>query len=391
MTEPTRRFTLRDLPFAARLTLAAFLISVGIGYFSALVQLHVQQASPGQLLPGDQQLIDTYHGKEGVSTLERLITADEHKPFNASGSMRRAFSDKATGWKKDLSARAKEIKALPQEEQEKRLDEIEKRWLDQHKGLKLPAGEDRILRGAELEVREERAGDAAAVVAWLRGGMDKQSYEDNDFSLPESLKAKPMSALFILDDAKPEDAKPRRVMLKTIIDTRCVRCHKEGVTDPASAAPLDTYEYLESYGRPEGERGMPLIKLAQSTHVHLLGFSMLYMLTGVIFACSGWPAIFRFLLAPLPLVAQVVDISFWWLARLQDPYGSEFAKAIRYSGVVVAVGLGLQIILGLFSLFGWFGRVMLVLAIAAAAVGAYYVNDLYIAPYLAQQAKLSGL
>ena len=29
------------------------------------------------------------------------------------------------------------------------------------------------------------------------------------------------------------------------------------------------------------------------------------------------------------LLAQVVDISFWWLARLQDPYGSEFANAIR--------------------------------------------------------------
>ena len=59
--------------------------------------------------------------------------------------------------------------------------------------------------------------------------------------------------------------------------------------------------------------------------------------------------------------------------------------------MVVATGLGLQIILSLFSLFGWVGRLLLLLAIAAAAVGAYYVNDLYIAPYLAQQAKLSGM
>ena len=136
---------------------------------------------------------------------------------------------------------------------------------------------------------------------------------------------------------------------------------------------------------------MPLRKLAQSTHVHLLGFSMLYGLTGVIFACSSWPGIFRFLIAPLPLVAQLLDISFWWLARLQDPWGSEFARGIRYTGMVVAGGLGLQIILSLFSLFGWFGRFVLVLLMAAALVGAYYVNDQYIGPYLAQQAKLSGL
>jgi hypothetical protein len=396
MSEPSRRLTLSDLPFAARLTLAAFLISVGVGYFSALVQLHVQQAKGGQLLPGTDEVIAAYHGQDGVSTLERLIMADEHKPFNATGSMRKAFTERAMGWKKDIPERKREIDKLPDEEKEKRLAEIEKRWLEQHKGLKLPTGGNRVRTAAELELREERAGEAATVVAWVRGGpdkqsLDKQSYEDDDFSLPESLKGMRISEQFILDDAEPEDSKPRRVMIKSIISQRCVRCHKEGVSDPAAAAPLDNFERLEAYGHPESERGMPLMKLAQSTHVHLLGFSMLYGLTGLIFACSSWPGILRFLIAPLPLVAQLVDISFWWLARLQDPWGSEFAKGIRYTGMVVAAGLGLQIILSLFSLFGWFGRFVLVLLMAAALVGAYYLNDQYIGPYLAQQARLSGL
>ena len=75
---------------------------------------------------------------------------------------------------------------------------------------------------------------------------------------------------------------------------------------------------------------------------------------------------------------------------MQDPYGSEFAKCIRYSGGVVAVALGLQIILSLFSLFGWFGRLILLLLILAALVGAYFLNDMVIAPYLASQVKLAG-
>ena len=54
------------------------------------------------------------------------------------------------------------------------------------------------------------------------------------------------------------------------------------------------------------------------------------------------------------------------------------------------MALALQILLSLFSLFGWFGRFVLLLLIAAALVGAYYLNDLVIVPYLATQAKLAG-
>ena len=75
-------------------------------------------------------------------------------------------------------------------------------------------------------------------------------------------------------------------------------------------------------------RGMSLSKLAQTTHVHMLGFSMLYGLTGLLFAFTSYPVFVRVLIAPLPLLAQIIDISFWWLARLDEPYGPGFAAAI---------------------------------------------------------------
>jgi hypothetical protein len=372
MSEPTHRFTLSDLPFAARLTVAAFLISVGVGYFAALVQLHVQQARPGQMLPGDQQLIDNYHGKPVVGVLERLITADENLPLTGSGSMRSAFTFRATDWDDaafDDRVFEKFAKSLPADIKD---EEKDKKWEEE---------KDKWIAEVRKEVRAEHEGEAAAMLEWIHGGLDKASYDKDNFKLEKPV---PLGKFQVKGD-------PSAVKIRSLIRSRCVRCHNQG--REVEDAPLNEHKHLVSYAKKgAGEPGgVPLRKLAQSTHVHLLGFSMLYGLTGVIFACSSWPWIFRFLIAPLPLVAQLIDISFWWLARLQDPWGPEFARGIRYTGMVVAGGLGLQIILSLFSLFGWFGRVVLVVLMAAALVGAYYVNDQYIGPYLAQQAKLSGL
>src|SRR5205814_1569317 len=100
---------------------------------------------------------------------------------------------------------------------------------------------------------------------------------------------------------------------------RCARCHgKEGEQEDK---PLDTFVVIKTYLPPKGNEnpnaahpGLSTIKLAQSTHVHLLSFSMLYLLTGFILAFTRLPRFLKVVLCPLPLVVQVVDISCWWLA-----------------------------------------------------------------------------
>ena len=62
---------------------------------------------------------------------------------------------------------------------------------------------------------------------------------------------------------------------------------------------------------------MSIEKLTQSTHAHLLSFAVLYCLTGLIFAFTSYPALIRGIVAPLVLVAQLIDIACWWLARIQ--------------------------------------------------------------------------
>lgn len=385
MPEPSRRLTLRDLPFVARLTLALFLCSVGLGYLAALVQLHAQQAAAGKYLPDQQEVIDAYHGKRGMGTLERLITAPEYLPFSASGTMRTAFTTHSLDWNPQVfEDRAVDdfignLKDLPEEERAKKEKEKQEEWdaLPQSK-------KDAKIKEAEEQIRQEREDEAAVLVDWIHHDLDKDAYEKNKYPMPADLRGKPITKKFLKDEADGSQT----VAIRSILGTRCVRCHSAG--READFAPLNSWKQLAYYSKKDaGQGGMPLRKLAQTTHVHLLGFSMLYMLTGFIFAMSGWPAIFRFFIAPLALLAQVVDISFWWLARMPDPYGTEFAKCIIYSGGVAGAALGLQIILSLFSLFGWFGRLIVLLLLLLALGGAYYLNDQVIAPYLASEAKLA--
>jgi hypothetical protein len=147
------------LPLAPRLVMSAFLISVGIGYFSALVQLHFQHAQPGQLLPGPAESKKTYGvGERPQSQLERLLETPAGT-FNGSGTMRPAFTTKSEGWKKLT-------KKMPQPEVE------------------------------ALEARRE--GDRLALLAWLRAGAKKSEYDKDEFKLPDSLASQPITDDFLV-------------------------------------------------------------------------------------------------------------------------------------------------------------------------------------------------
>jgi hypothetical protein len=95
---------------------------------------------------------------------------------------------------------------------------------------------------------------------------------------------------------------------------------------------------------------------------------MLFTMTGLIFAFTGLPGIVRGIVGPLVLVAQVADVACWWLARLPD-VGPYFAMAVIATGGVVGLGLTTHILVGLFSMYGPKGKVVLVLLFAVAGGG----------------------
>ncbi len=449
------RFSLRDLSLAPRLVIAAFLVCVGLGYFSALVQLHFQHAAEGQLLPGKEEAIGVYHGNNR-SVLERVLTAPEDRNFSGSGTMRPAFTTQSAGWRHEVKARGEDVvrgeregelevllhwarngadrKAyeedsypLPDElrnhaltkdyllsAERARSPSLVERVLTRLPGPNVPfSGEGSMVPALttksqgwkkaikdkpEAQVRQEREGERLALLSWIHAGAPKAAYEADNYVLPPDLAKQPITEDYLGDDPKQKAVKIKtllyqrcvrchnggdthagraaltnyeevssycepdapavvaataaepRVKIRTLIQDRCVRCHtkNEPVNDKAGHAPLETYEELAAYTAPESSGGMPIRGLAQTTHVHLLGFSMLFALTGLVFSFTSYPLWMRAVFGPFTLVAQVVDISCWWLGRI-NPL---FAQVILVTGGLVALGLLIHILGSLFNLFG---------------------------------------
>src|SRR5262249_61091595 len=91
------------------------------------------------------------------------------------------------------------------------------------------------------------------------------------------------------------DAGPA-VKIKTLFEVRCTHCHNTGTAE-AGQYPLENYDQIKPYTVVKTSSAMSLTKLAQTTHVHLLGFSMLYGITALILAFTTLPP---FLPLPLP-------------------------------------------------------------------------------------------
>lgn len=346
---------LRRLPLPARVVIAVFLIAVGLGYFSALVQLHLQHsARDGSPLPGTERVVEIFAGVRKhdpnapppVSRLERLVMGPrEGAPWNGSGSMAPAFFERDDGT----------YRAILRDEPEQK---------------------------AKLDA--ERDGERLSVQAWIRlPEADRKVLFDAD-RMPRPATAKLLTEDFLSGEA---------VKIRSLMTERCARCHS---TDGEQANyPLETYEqiakYLEVPSEEPDARGwvrtgtqMSVEKLAQSTHAHLLSFAMLFGITGFLFALTSYPVVVRLGLAPAVLIAQVLDISCWWLARVPE-HGPYFAMAIPITGGIVGLGLCLQILGTLFDLFGRGGRLILIALLLLAAGGMGVLYSQAIAPALDAQ------
>jgi hypothetical protein len=375
-TPPRPRYTLRDLPLPAKLVVSAFLLAVGLGYCSAMVQLHMKHSSrEGNPLPTPADVVERFSGYKEFdgtfpkSKIEELISGDPHGGFNKANMTPAFFGESDREYKK-VAALAKT------DPKRKRVD-------------------------------AEREGERLALVAFINApaGERKAAYEADLFQLPADVKGKPITADFLADGSEPADGK---VKVQSLIGERCGRCHdnqqaphfaKFDELEPLITAPLpQTYDGsgnpLPAPPTPGTAGGKVWVQsslkmseegLTQSTHAHLLSFAMLFALTGFVYAFTSHPGFVRGVLAPVVLVAQVTDVSCWWLARLPLPYGPQFAMVIMGTGAVVGLGLVLQIVLSLFNMYGVKGKVVLLLLFLAAGGGAYVLGDKVIARRLAEE------
>lgn len=358
-------YSLRDLPTPAKLVISCFLCAVGLGYFSAMVQLHLQHsARDGNPLPGKADVVEIFAGwkvatdadrAEPKSKLQKLILGPiDGAPFNGSGSMAAAFFHKDSEYRSALKD-----------------DPTQKESLD-----------------------KERNGERTALDEWLKlpEAERKKAFDDDRLAIPAPLKGKPITAGYLSDDKAS-------IKVKTLFDERCSRCHKEG--GDAANFKLESYEEIAKYavvpksveivdGMVRSERQIGIEKLTQSTHAHLLSFAMLFSLTGLTFAFTSWNVKLRCLIAPLAVIAQVADVSCWWLARI-DGVGPFFATAIIFTGTAVALGLIIQILGSLWDMWTGFSRAVMMIVLVAGLGGLAFVGMKAIAPALeAEKAAKKG-
>ena len=332
------RFTIRQLPLPAKLVVTLFLISVGVGYFSAMVQIHMQHsARDGSPMPTGADIVEKFSGlkrpdpdaKPPQSKIELLISGAPHGEFNKN-NMAPAFYDKS----------ASDYKSAVKDE------------------------------GQEV-VDARRATEVRALVEWCRSDADAKKAAWDADNFPTQVDKE--SAFF--------NAPSKGVAIKSLVEERCGTCHagqqKPSLASFAEVLPLATAPTTELIDGQwvRSSKQITVEGLTQSTHAHLLSFTMLFSLTGLVFAFTSYPAPMRAILGPLVLVAQLADISCWWLARL-DTVGPTFALLIMGTGGAVGVGLAMQLVASLFDLYGPKGKAVMagIFLTGAVAFGALVVT-----------------
>ena len=211
----------------------------------------------------------------------------------------------------------------------------------------------------------KREAERRALISWIETGPTKETYDADAFPLPAAFDRTHL---------------PNKLLVE--LDPAAIGMGRAA----PKAKPPGEKNAQERWNDAKG-RQINVEHLTQSTHAHLLSFSMLWALTGIVFAFTNNSYFLRCLLSPIVLIAQILDISCWWLSRL-DGIGPYFALAILGTGAVVGLGVGAQITLSLWSMYGKKGRcVLLLLALIAAGLfGLTYQK--VIKPQLEDEKKL---
>jgi hypothetical protein len=372
------RFTLRDLPFPAKLVITVFLISVGLGYLWGLVQMHFKHAGKGDLMPSLTDTVEQFSGqpapwnkndappaenKQNVQKPEgKLVAAAKIKSIinarcvdchSKGGDKEEVPLDNYANISKLLDTppeKGKIHKAIAKENDANFNKDNMSQAFTRRSTVKVDGEEMdwkvfvKNHKDKEPAVHAERETERLALKSWLEAGAPEEFYNNDAFPLPEELRTEALTADF---------------------RTKAPEIRKEQMAGMAAA---------KKKKNPK-DRQLSVESLTQSTHAHLLSFSMLWALTGLAFAFTSYPRWLRVCLSPLVLIAQVADIACWWLARLPD-VGPYFAVAIFGTGALVGIGLSLQIVLSMFNMYGGKGKMVLafICLFGIGGLGAVYIK-----------------
>lgn len=95
--------------------------------------------------------------------------------------------------------------------------------------------------------------------------------------------------------------------------------------------------------------GVGYVTLMSLAHIHMMSLSVVFFMVGFIFVHSSFPVRWKIVLSVLPFVAFLVDVSGWFLTKLN--VGWVYLVLVGGGGFVL--GLGAMILLSLYEM--WLG------------------------------------
>lgn len=316
----SNRLTLRNLHPAQKLLVAAILATVGVGYISALANLFAQDASADGLQTIELEDFASVFAKKGVLGLleevqRSLGVNDVIRKYHGSGnslrlqtaldgSMKTKILENVTGGDASDPKMAAYCETLRQD----------------------------LIVWAKLPVGLRRRSYAEGVPFKGEEGLETTDFEKlQDLFGPEGTAPKTQIG-----------KTPLKPLISGTFKENCVTCHATGSTDTrAKGLPLDKFEAIDQFCKLD--HGISMKQLALTTHVHLLGFAVLFAMTGFLFSLTSYSGFTRVVVSPFTLTVQLMEICCWWLAKTHIG----FAYGIFYLGPLVGLGLLIQI-LGIF-------------------------------------------
>jgi hypothetical protein len=132
--------------------------------------------------------------------------------------------------------------------------------------------------------------------------------------------------------------------IEPILTQKCGICHSAQSGLPIS--PLTSFQDVQKV--TSTDTGLSLLQLARVSHVHLLGISIIFVLTGAIFSLSVTPIWFRVAVIVIPYLAIIMDIGSWWATKYYDPV---FAYIVLIGGAFMGLAMACQILVSLWDMW----------------------------------------
>ncbi len=293
--QPFPSLSLSNLPRSAKIVLTLFLLIIGSGYLMAVGNMfHQQQLADGKpgLTPDDLKV--TFHGV----VVEKQVSS----------------------------------KVVPATPKSRMLEMVEV--------------------GGEMRKHLNNGGLPAirSLQTWLNAGAVKDAFQQKSIAEDGDPSADDVIAQYCLRCHNAEEGEKSDTPYGAdIFETDYEMVYKYAAPGTASDTPPDTGEAGDTDDSPrlvkKGPQAIPHLFLV--SHIHMLSIPVFALIVAGLFLLSDMPTRLRGFIAPLPMLAMVMDFSSWWLARISEV----FLPVIMLAGALFGISFAVQIFTVLVSLW----------------------------------------